>query len=123
MATTDQIAFAAGLFEGEGCIDFRSNGSSSDKKYPRLSMRMTDGDTMHRFRDIVDAGVVSGPHNAKTPSGESAKGFYQWHILNKNDVHRILMDFSPWLGSRRRKKADEAFALLASITTFAERRA
>ena len=105
------VAWAAGLFEGEGCI------SNDKKKYRRLSINMTDEDVMKRFVRIVAYGNLKGPHlprKSENPNGKY-KPFWQWGVGKRSEVLRILKMFIPYFGKRRSQKAIEA---INKIETF-----
>lgn len=105
MATDAEIAWAAGLFEGEGC--FRFTGPRVGKsRVAMLTIQMTDRDTMKRFRDAVDAGRLRGPQDR----GPGRKPIYAVDIAAREDVQRIIGAFLPWLGERRAAKARELLA-------------
>ena len=103
MCQVVEIAWAAGLFEGEGSI-----GLTARDLLPRLRISMTDRDVLDRFCTAVTAGSVSGPYagnGSKTPTGR--KPMYVWQANGIVDVSRILDAFWPYLGERRRAKANE----------------
>jgi hypothetical protein len=107
--TDTDIAWAAGLFEGEGCIGIWWPPSTIGRRRNpqiRLQVTMTDRDTVQEFCRIVECGGVSQEQNRKPPR----KNCWYWTIGNPTDVERILRAFYPRLGERRRAKADEAFA-------------
>src|SRR3990167_5406713 len=55
-----EIAWAAGLFEGEGCISVhRSKGR---RPQPKLNIAMTDLEPMERFAKALGVGNVTGPY-------------------------------------------------------------
>ena len=94
------IVWAAGLFEGEGCIHFKT-----DRPNQRvLSISMTDKDVMERFVDVVGYGNLNGPYMAKL----STKPFWKWQLYKGTEVLRILKMFLPHFGKRRSEKALEA---------------
>jgi hypothetical protein len=98
-----EIAWAAGLFEGEGSIYLTSRDL-----LPRLRISMTDKDVLDRFCAAVSAGSVAGPYagnGSKTPTGR--KLMYVWQANGIADCSRILDAFWPYLGERRRAKANE----------------
>lgn len=106
------IAWAAGLFEGEGCIGIWWPPSTiGHRKQPqiRLQVTMTDRDVIEEFCRIVQCGSVSREQNRKPPR----KNCWYWTIGNRVDVERLLRAFYPRLGERRRAKADEALAEIA----------
>lgn len=96
----EDIAWAAGLFEGEGTI------FSADGGRPRLALCMTDKDVVDRFRDIL-GGTVSGPYRE---GQENRKLMYKWQEGKVGTVQSVLRQFWPYLGERRREQAALAFA-------------
>ena len=101
------IVWAAGLFEGEGCIAQHTKGSG----YRKLVISMTDSDVMKRFVDVVGYGNLRGPYNYKA----GYKPFWRWEIVKSKEVLRILKMFLPHLGKRRAEKAIEAINHLNEI--------
>ena len=94
------IVWAAGLFEGEGCIHFKP-----DRPNQRvLAIAMTDKDVMDRFVDVVGYGNLKGPHWAKL----STKPLWRWQLYKRTEVLRILKMLLPHFGKRRSQKAIEA---------------
>lgn len=93
--TREEIAWAAGLFEGEGCIHELKKTSAS------LSVAMTDLDVLERFREVVGAGHIGDARQRQA----NWKPIYQLQIYGREDVARILALFLPWFQSRRRAKA------------------
>ena len=101
------IVWAAGLFEGEGCIAQHTKGSG----YRKLVISMTDSDVMERFVDVVGYGNLRGPYNYNT----GYKPYWRWEIVKSKEVLRILKMFLPHLGKRRSEKAIEAINHLNEI--------
>lgn len=95
------LAWAAGLFEGEGTIYLqRVNYRDKAYVYPRVALSMTDEDVVRAFCDAVGRGRVHGPYRQKG----ARKNIWQWSAFN-NDACLVLDDLLPWLGNRRRAKA------------------
>ena len=94
------IVWAAGLFEGEGCIHFKTNRPNQRV----LSISMTDKDVMERFVDVVGYGNLNGPYMGKL----STKPFWKWQLYKGTEVIRILKMFLPHFGKRRAERAIEA---------------
>jgi len=97
-----EIAWAAGLFEGEGCI-------SKDRNSRKLILEMTDKDVMEDFVRIVDYGNLHGPHTCQRNDGFKRKPTYRWQVCKRIEVIRILNLFMPFFGKRRTEKAMEVF--------------
>lgn len=91
-------AWAAGLFEGEGCID-------SPNGRPRLQLNTTDEDVARRFQAIV-GGKVWGPYTTGTH-----KPYWHWGVNRLDQVLDIAEMFFPYLGDRRLGKFVEVLGL------------
>lgn len=89
-----EIAWAAGLFEGEGSIQLWREGKS-DRLYPRLDLASTDEDVVRRFSNAVGTGRVYGPY-----SRPNRKTFWRC-LLHGQDARHALDLIGPWLGERR----------------------
>ena len=98
--TSTDVAWAAGLFEGEGCITFKT----SEPNCRILTMTMTDKDVMERFVEIVDYGRL---YHRSFPD-KNWKDAYEWRVSKHVVVERILKLFLPYLGERRSERANEA---------------
>lgn len=101
------MAWAAGLFEGEGCI----YSSGPPKRSQRsLIIAMTDRDVVERFHRIVGVGrMIERP---KTGVSWQAhwKTQFEWRVGNWPDILMLATEFRPWLGARRIAKLDELLA-------------
>jgi hypothetical protein len=103
MNTESQIAWCAGIYEGEGSLSRYSNSS------PALRVQMCDGDVLERFQAIM-GGRLSGPYtDAKRPG---RKPWWHWSVTNWDDVIRITRLFAPWMGKRRLARFEEVLALV-----------
>ena len=103
------IAWAAGLFEGEGCI----TGNKNVPNLREIKIKMTDKDVMQRFVDIVGYGNLRGPYTQR--NRPSTKPFWVWAIGKRLEVVRILTMFLPYFGERRSEKAIEAITHFETI--------
>lgn len=102
--TDTDIAWAAGLFEGEGCLSFQKNPSAKGGYTPRLWLNITDEDVIKRFQSVVGTGVYSVQHK------KDRKPIYKWRTARKSEVLRIMDMFEPYMGSRRTAKFQEVRA-------------
>jgi len=87
-----ELAWAVGLFEGEGCISL-----IKDTKRVYLRVASTDKDVLDRFHSIVGCGNI---HTRKTRQAHW-KQAYEWSCGKRRDVYRLLQIFLPWFGERR----------------------
>jgi hypothetical protein len=95
----DDVAWAAGLFEGEGCISLSNKGGPA----ARLSVSMTDEDVIRRFHKVVRVGYVY-----KTAlRNPRYKQQWCWSAHSHEACQFVIAMLWRWLGSRRRGRAHE----------------
>lgn len=111
------IAWAAGLFEGEGTIQLRtSNRSRRDNSIEQnvsiiMQLAMTDEDVVRKFHEAVfGIGTVSGPFYNKqaTVSGKPRKPTWAWRTTKIDACITVYTLLRPHLGIRRRATGDAA---------------
>lgn len=111
-------AWAAGLFEGEGCVTIvkqksriRRDGTPcrpEGYRYPRLCMSLTDEDVLRRFA-VIMGGTIRGPYcNAK-----NRKPIWNWQASGDDALRGATLLF-PFLGNRRLKRLIEVFGPIKS---------
>lgn len=105
MTSAVDVAWAAGLFEGEGCATISTGG----QRQPRVSVQMTDEDVVRRFHSIVACGNVRRYHY---PPRRLA---WQWSVQGGADVLHVLGMLYPHLGARRQERAVEVIERAAKI--------
>lgn len=97
---TELIAWAAGLFEGEGCITATNLA---------LTVRMTntDRELLDRFIDVVEVGTIYGPYDRSNErDGYTRKPVFCW-VAQALEALEVLEVLSPWLSERRLTRAYE----------------
>lgn len=102
------IEWAAGLFEGEGCILLRGSGKrrkdGTRSQTPSLYVGMTDLEVLGSFRRVVGGGgSITGPYKAP-----KRKPMWHWTATWKA-ARGIAPRLYPYLGTRRRAKMREIF--------------
>jgi hypothetical protein len=100
MSDREGIVWAAGLFEGEGCL-YQTNR----KAYPGAALMMTDEDVVRKFVDTVGMGGVR-EYRTKPPR----KPTWRWEVYGFEKVQALIAMFWPFLGERRQAKAQEILA-------------
>jgi hypothetical protein len=87
----EELAWAAGLFEGEGNFYRPPTGGY------QASLSMTDEDSVLRFQRAVGFGLVV---EQKRRAG--LKTLYRWRVANFQHVQALAALLWPGLGARRR---------------------
>lgn len=117
-----EIAWAAGLFEGEGSILVAMKHDRPGKSCPSLSMGSVDRDVLDRFARVA-GGKVYGPYKGqgrRTP--EHYRPIYQWKLTGIERVQAVLREFWPYLGERRQARAADAIASYYEVQRVPQRR-
>ena len=98
---TEMIAWAAGIFEGEGSV-------MVSNKSLRLKVGSTDEDVVETLRDVM-GGRMTGPYDR----GKN-KPNWVWAIYGE-EARRAIWQFLPYLGIRRTHQVLECFGKLQAI--------
>jgi hypothetical protein len=105
MERREAIAWAAGLFEGEGCITSHRDSRGSHYLYLMLALTMTDEDTVTRF-----AAICGLPAPRMKVRGSGRKDIWFTETGKYAEVIRIMTMLEPYLGLRRRARWEELHA-------------
>ena len=92
--TATELAWATGLFEGEGCIHLRK-----DYRSVKLEMNQTDYDVLLRLQNYFGGKIYD------MPKKENRKQMWKWLVARKALVIPLLEAMLPMLGERRAYKA------------------
>lgn len=65
---------------------------------------MSDKDVLENFARSINCGKVLGPYKGQR---EGNKERYNWHVQNYRDCLYVIGQLYPYLGQRRKQKADE----------------
>lgn len=97
MATATDIAWAAGLFDGEGSIKAhtRANGYTAIT----MAVAMTDEESVARFAEIVG----ENDYSEITRTTKTGKRVFRWSVCSDEKVRRVLDLLDPYLGSAKRE--------------------
>lgn len=88
----EALAYAAGLYEGEGTIFYRRGGTQIN-----LSVTMMDKGPVEAFGAALGLGKLYGPYHAK-----GRKPMWRWYVGRYEMVQAACAVMWGWLGSRRR---------------------
>ena len=100
--TREGLAWAAGLFEGEGCIAHSKPSKSRPRHQWFLVVASTDLDVLERLSEVTGMGSITGPFERG-----SNKVHWVWRVTRREHVYALLAALYPWLGKRRQERAFE----------------
>jgi hypothetical protein len=99
------IAWAAGLFEGEGTIfEVIRQGDKHRTYNVRLQMQMTDKDVVLKFDEVLNC--IGHVYYVRSRN-KKHKDLWKWHLSRRQDCKKVIELFWPYLGERRKGKAIE----------------
>lgn len=103
MTSQEQIAWAAGLFEGEGHWRVRWYEGTGAVRSVDTCLASTDRDVVLKFRRIVGFGNI----RSEQPSNPNAQLQWKWGSGRREEVKQMARQFLPYLGKRRGARARE----------------
>lgn len=98
--TRENLAWLAGLFEGEACFSVRQNRGCLQL---HIALNMTDEDVVRRAHEIVGAGKVRGPIRDRSKPNH-CKPFWRLNIYTVENVQEICGAIYEFMGARRKEK-------------------
>lgn len=105
MPTKVEIAWAAGLWEGEGWFLTQICKSGSRQyAYPRAGLEMTDRDVVEHLHGVIGRGKVT----FKPRSG--VKDMWTFRVDATEDVHYVANLLLPWFGERRAAQVERVLS-------------
>ena len=100
--TPDQVAWVAGILEGEG--SFVSSQSVS------IRVTMTDLDILERLQKVTGVGRIYDTTRRK----DTHKEAWIWTVQRRAHIRHIIEAVLPWLGKRRTVAANKLLERIAN---------
>lgn len=101
----EELAWAAGFFDGEGTAVLANVNSTRERDYPTPSLAVTQHfspELVERFqRAVLGLGKVYGPHMSK---GTAWHPRWMWQCRRPHEVLAVAPLLWPWLGSTKRQQ-------------------
>ena len=104
MAGPHDLAWAAGLLEGEGCFGLYDDASGGIRL--ALICTSTDLDVLSTLQMVFGAGTIG----ARSEPEPNCKQAYDWRVWDARVVSRIAASVRPYMHSRRRASIDAMLA-------------
>lgn len=106
MQDTD-IAWVAGLLEGEGCFSIYERKNRPNTTDCAIHCEMTDEDVIRKLHNIVGVGNIS-----YRPARRNRQPTWILSVYKKHDIFKILISIMPYMSKRRLAKASEIFSII-----------
>ncbi len=97
MRKREELAWAAGFVDGEGCFY-----SASSKRYPRLSISQNDKEVLERFQESVGLGKIYGPYPPRPD--------FEYRLNGLEKVQAVIAMLWPWLSGKKKEQAKKILA-------------
>jgi hypothetical protein len=102
LKSTRSIEWAAGLFEGEGCLTYQSTVNKW-----KLCIKMTDEDVILDFYEAVGYLGNFLPLSKSPSTPDHWKPSAEWNVYARDTIFEIVVRLYPYLGNRRQAKIKE----------------
>ena len=94
--TDAEVAWVAGILEGEGCWTTKNQRESTWW----VAVRMTDQDVIERLASVTGVGTV----RPEPPQRAGAKPSWSWRVASGPHREWLTLKVWPWMGMRRRER-------------------
>lgn len=101
----EDLAWACGLLEGEGCFSLhvRKSGPQAGRVEAAIHCEMTDADVVRRLALVfVGLGTV-----CQRPARTNRKPTWIWSVQRKAAIRTVLNYIEPHMGLRRREQINK----------------
>jgi hypothetical protein len=107
-ASAADVAWLAGLYEGEGCLAAcKPRGAPLDQARSWvLSITMNDEDIVRRAHGVAGLGQVRPSRQPGNP--------WRWNVCARDEVVVVVRQLRPYLGSRRTARVEQFLAWYAA---------
>lgn len=111
-----EIAWAAGILEGEGCFSiFQRKTAKWDHKSLAIHCEMTDEDVVRKLHSVFNVGTVNVRENTKGRSDtRPRKKTWIWSVQNHAGIEKVCQCVLPYMGERRSAKIKELLEYVES---------
>jgi|TARA_R100000081_G_C4764961_1_gene142132 hypothetical protein len=112
----EELMWATGIFEGEGCISKRGTDKNGEKRFG-ITVKMTCKDIIQRFADCFELKAM-GPYfpNEKKKDGSPKKPCYRADTQARDKIYEMVCLMYPYLGKKKRRDCDEFLKWYADKT-------
>ncbi len=100
----EQLAWAAGFFDGEGCFCTHFRAKADSHKYT-ATIGQVDRRVLDHFREAVQLGKIYGPMGPYKGQLPNARPHYKIDIYGFEQVQALLALLWTWLGPVKREQA------------------
>jgi hypothetical protein len=108
----EDIAWIAGIVEGEGCLFMRVRPQNGSILECRVKVSMTDKDIIERLFALIPGSTMNGPHFDR--NSKQTKPYWTWYVGKRFLVLRVIKLLLPWFGTRRSIKAAQIIHAIES---------
>lgn len=109
----EERAWAAGLWDGEGCVSIMAHRSHPGRFVLEASITQSSDagvpEVLKRFRSFVGgAGKIYGPYEA----GIGRQPIYRWKLYPTEQIRQVMAELAPRIGTVKREQSEERLAIV-----------
>lgn len=102
------LAWASGLFEGEGCFSYHRKAGGDVQT--QAIMTSTDLDVLERFQEVVGMGKIRSKNPKVHELGK--KNAWAWQVTSEMEFRKLGLMLWAHLGKRRKARFMEILDIL-----------
>jgi hypothetical protein len=108
---SELLAWAGGLYDGEGCASLSPHRSHAGHFSPEVAVTQSGNvcpQVLERLREIIGCGRIYGPYTQE----EATLPVFRWKVYAQSDVENSLYLLAPWIGPVKRDQARRVLRVL-----------
>lgn len=108
----EELAWAAGFFDGEGCFRLHTKSGTDGRFYAQVTINQIHPEVLERFQKaVLGIGVVHGPYvpSGTTKSGQPRKEMWVYRCTNFEHAQAVYVMLYPFLGIVKREQGRQVF--------------
>lgn len=109
MADYNELAWAAGFYDGEGCITLhKSKHSGKNWKYPNIHIGQVDRRPLDRFLKAIGVGHIYGPY--RHSKNTNAKERFDLFVRKQDEVLHVISSLWNFLSEPKKEQIKEVMS-------------
>lgn len=108
----EELAWAAGFFDGEGSIYTAKMGKKAGKHTIHLDIAQTDPEVLNRFYSAVSVGKVYGPY---TPKTKNSRPYWRYTAASYKSCQYVIAVLWEFLSPVKKLQAERCLTFIREV--------
>ena len=111
-----ELAWAAGFWDGEGCLTTVDNGKGN--RYPQINISQAHPEVLVRFHKAMGVGAIHGPYETKK---ENWSEMYYYRVSHRQDQEIVIENLYDRVCSVKRQQIDRIMSQVKDARHYSRR--